>query len=89
MLPEHTRSSLIRWIEVGRNKPPGGFISALLSNNLREVFMRADDFNLPNIHYITQWMFNHMPPGSYGEKGVLKSWEGLSPEGFTDWKRSL
>lgn len=54
--------------------PPGSFSRALLSNDLRETFARADDSNSRCVRAWVQWLYNHAPAGSWG-----------SPEKVADW----
>lgn len=53
---------------------PGGFLTALLSNDLMGALGKADDANGARMREWCQFLYNYTPAGSYG-----------SPEKFAAW----
>ena len=69
-IPEHTRQTLVDYVELGYE--PGGFVSAVLSNNLVEAFGRGDMRNIAALGSIVKFMYNRMPMNAWGsEERVL------------------
>ena len=54
--------------------PPGGFLNAVLSNNLMEAFVRADENNAFHMKDIMMYLYNNVPFTCWG-----------SPESITEW----
>lgn len=60
-VPPHIREGIRNYIE---NKTPlGGFLSSMLSNNLRGTLEKADEINQKHIYSIYRWFYNHSPSG--------------------------
>jgi len=69
-IPEHTRQTLVDYVELGHK--PGGFVSAVLSNNLVDAFGRGDMQNVAALGSIVKFMYNRMPMHVWGsEERVL------------------
>jgi len=79
LIPEHMQEAVVRWIEYGYRAPPGDFLSAFLSNDLRETFGRADDTNLQHIKDYVVYFYNYAPAGCWGRADVLETWDGIKP----------
>lgn len=73
-VPEHCCDSLAGYI-TGEHKYVGGFLAALLSNNLKDTFARADDINRDAIFQYLRFLHNYAPSGCWG-----------SEERFFDWR---
>ena len=58
-LPVGLRDGMRRYIEDGVE--PGGFLTAVLANNLRDAVFYADDENLPRLADIVRWCYNEIP----------------------------
>jgi hypothetical protein len=71
-LPTHTESSLESYILQGI--PTGGFLQAVLSNNLREAVSRADDQNQRALVNIVKFLYNHAPSACWGSEGYYRDW---------------
>lgn len=56
--------------------PPGGFVLAVLMNNLMEAFGRADFENRLSLYQICQYVYNDIPSDCHG-----------SPEQVADWMK--
>lgn len=53
--------------------PTGGFLEAVLSNDLMGAFNRADSSNLRNMENIMRYMYNHFPRGYWGSREVVRA----------------
>ncbi len=72
MLPEHIRGTVKRYIEEG--VPTGGFLQAVISNDLKESFAQADDINRKRMFDIVLFFYNEAPGPCWG-----------TPERYQDW----
>ncbi len=63
-----------RWVKFGIR--PGEFLSAVLSNNLREAFGRADDINQARMFDIVQYCYNEIPSPCWGSPEAMRTWKG-------------
>ena len=61
-----------RYIENGI--PPGHFLQALFSNDLKETFKRADDNNTAAMSKWVGFMYWEMPAGSHGSPKHVQDW---------------
>ena len=59
---------------------PGGFLSAVLSNDLRESFGRADSQNREDLFEIVCWLWNHAPVDCWGSAERVAAWLSVMPE---------
>jgi hypothetical protein len=71
-LPEHMHGAIARYIE--RGIPPGSFLEAVLSNDLKGAVGRADHINRERIGDYVRFLYNDAPAGCWG-----------SPEAVSDW----
>jgi len=71
-LPQHMHGAIMRWINNGT--PPGDFLTALLSNDLRETFAKADDTNALCIKDCIIFFYNAAPSGCWGSPENVQSW---------------
>ena len=67
IIPSTTQASITRYVEHGIK--PGGFLTAVLSNDLRNATGRADEQNLAALPAIVRWFANHCT-GLYGEENM-------------------
>lgn len=65
-------NTLVQHVEEGQ--PCGGFMTALLSNDLKEAFGRADLENTAAMKGWVMVMVNLMPIGSHGSHDHVVSW---------------
>ena len=72
LIPSHMTGAMRRYIEHGIS--PGHFLTALLSNDLRGTFQRADEENSAAVGNYVQFLYNYAPSGCWG-----------SPERFDAW----
>ena len=54
--------------------PPGGFLRAVLENDLMSAAGKADDNNSIILHVYTAFFYNHCPNDSYGSKEAVRAW---------------
>lgn len=71
-VPEHTHRGLVRYIV--DHAPVGDFLTAVLSNDLREAVYRADDKNVPALPAFVGFLYNHAPRDCWGSPGAVKRW---------------
>lgn len=69
IIPELTRASIMRYVEHGVQ--PGGFLTAVLCNDLYNATGRADRQNLAALPVIVRWFANHCPE-LYGSENMRK-----------------
>jgi hypothetical protein len=74
-LPKHLRLGVKLWIEEG--VPGGHFLMAVMANDFKEVFMRADKTNLAVLADWVNFLQNHAPIGCQGNREKIKAWKGL------------
>ncbi|KKK42946.1 hypothetical protein LCGC14_3169250, partial [marine sediment metagenome] len=63
-LPEHMQGAAKRYVEQGI--PPGGFLTAVLSNNLVDAFGRADSTNAACLKDYINWLYWDIPSSCWG-----------------------
>ncbi len=71
-IPQLTLATLKRYVEDGL--PTGGFLRAVLSNNLFEAVMRADDWNSVVLKEIAQYIYWELPRESWGSEEIVDAW---------------
>ena len=54
--------------------PTGGFLRAVLSNNLERSIAKADLANLKVLPDIVRYMYNHMPGNCWGSSARVDAW---------------
>ena len=52
----------------------GSFLEAVLSNDLFGACRKADFFNCDRIFTIAHYIYNNLPPESYGSPEAVKNW---------------
>lgn len=73
-IPEGMREGMMRYVE--DRKEPGGFLTAVISNNLIDAVCRADKANLPVIKECAQWFYNIAPSPCAGSPEKMRMWLG-------------
>lgn len=71
-IPERMQDALREYV-INRRET-GGFLKAVICNDLRNAVGRADDENLPLIPLYVRWFHNVAPSSCHG-----------SPQAFSDW----
>ena len=68
----HAGKSLWRWIE--RGTTPGGFLTAVLRNDLAGAVDKADDRNVELIPNYVRLLYNFAPAGCWGSERQMSDW---------------
>ena len=68
----HAGKSLWRWIE--RGTTPGGFLTAVLCNDLTKAVDKADDRNVELIPSFVKLLYNHAPADCWGSEQKFYEW---------------
>lgn len=71
-IPLFARESIDRYLN--HRIPTGGFLEAVLCNNLVESFARADEDNQTLIGTYIKWIYNNAPHDSWGSPEKVKKW---------------
>ena len=53
---------------------PGGFLVAVLRNDLSAAVQMADEENIRNLPAFMSYLYNELPAGSYGSKWLVEKW---------------
>ena len=75
-LPEHMRRAAELWAEQGLPHPLllGGFMRAVLTNDLIGAFAHADETNTRAMKDWTMWLYNDAPSPCHGSAERLDAW---------------
>lgn len=68
-IPVHLRDSITRYVEY--KIQPGGFMTAVLNNDLKNAILRADAASRSALYLIVLWFANHRPD-LYGPENFKK-----------------
>lgn len=71
-VPEHIRDAIRLYID--RGIPPGSFVEAVICNNLKDTFGKADIENRHHIRTIVAWFYWNAPAGCWGSVERYKDW---------------
>ena len=72
LLPEHMRGAMRRWIQDGLW--PGGFLTAVLQNDLVGAAMHADQINRYRLFEYADFLYNEAPRPAWGSVEATKAW---------------
>ena len=53
---------------------PGGFLTAVLCNDLYAAASKADHINASELTHIVRWIINNAPYGSWGDRETFDDW---------------
>lgn len=70
-VPEHTAQGFANY--VFKRVPPGGFVTAVLSNNMKEAFLRADAQNKAAMEEIVSFLYMAMPTTVWGSVEIVRA----------------
>ena len=68
----NVKESLDRYVSHGIR--PGGFLTAVLANDLMQAVGRADEDNQRDLVEICRYVYNHMPYVCHGSYDAVKKW---------------
>lgn len=71
-IPARMGHGIKLWIEKGIY--PGGFLTAVIENNLKEAVGRADDENVRNLPAYVAYFYNEAPAGCWGSEEIAGLW---------------
>ena len=85
----HAGKSLWRWID--KRTDPGGFLAAVLCNDLSKAVSKADDRNVELIPNYVRLLYNHAPADCWGDDEAVDNWRhGLHLRGQTrHWRVNI
>ena len=67
-IPGYMHGGIIRFYEDGI--PPGGFLTAVIDNDLKTALAKADDTNQQLLREYVMWFYNYAPSGTWGYTGA-------------------
>ena len=70
--PEEIKETLNRYVE--QKIPTGGFLEAVLCNNLSEAIGRADHINITCLPGIYRWIHWEIPSACHGSPEKVRAW---------------
>ena len=70
IVDDNIKESLERYVE--HRISPGGFLTAVLENNLMEAMGRADSINRYNLYNICTYIYNELPGHIHGSPEKVK-----------------
>ena len=71
-IPDYMRAGLCKYIVYGVE--PGGFLSAVLSNDLGRACGKADNSNMWVLPMYMAWLYNEVPGISWGSGQLFEGW---------------
>ena len=71
-VPYHTHDGIIRYVLFGIS--PGGFLTAVICNDLTESFGRADEENREALFDIVNWFYNCAPLSCWKSAANMNLW---------------
>ena len=66
------KAAIDRYVQ--QRTPVGGFLTAVLENNLTEAFARADDYNRETLFDIVSYCWNDIPAVCWGSPVKVRKW---------------
>lgn len=71
-IPKRMMEGLTRYID--HRVEPGGFLKAVISNDLKGAVGLADDENLLNLPAYVTYLYNEAPSLCWGSKENMQTW---------------
>ncbi len=75
MIKSSTKNAIDRYVVEGLQT--GSFLEAVLSNDLREAFGRADIDNRHSMFDIVEYLYNNVPSVCWGSSEAYREWLNL------------
>ena len=82
LLPAHMQGGMRAYIE--DKIPPGGFLRAVLANDLTGAFGRADHINVHRIRDYVDFLYNEAPSSCWGSEEKVSAWLKEGEQNGTD-----
>lgn len=71
-VPAHMHDGYVLYLLHG--VPPGSFLEAVLSNDLREACARADTDNQRTLYQHVYFLYNYAPQSCWGDAKTITGW---------------
>jgi hypothetical protein len=71
-IPPQTKETIDRY--VSERRPPGGFVMAVLRNDLAGAVGKADLTNRAHLPEIVAYLFNRCPAACWGSEEKVQNW---------------
>ncbi len=78
LIPDYMIGGIQRFIKQG--VIPGGFLSAVLENNMKEAYVFADENNISNFPAYMNFLYNEVPSECWGSPEKVKAWSKMKRE---------
>jgi hypothetical protein len=72
-VPPHLAAGIVRWVYEHRR--PGGFLTAVLENDLARAVSLADDESWIGLRRLVEFFNYALPAPCWGSKEAVKRWE--------------
>ena len=72
MIPEHLRRAIDRYVEHGT--PLGGFLTAVICNDLKGALGKADTVSRASLFDIVSYCYNEIPSDCWGSPEKMAAW---------------
>ena len=72
LCPKNIVHTIDRYVNNGLQ--PGGFVTAVLTNDLTSAVMLADSNNLENLPHIVAYIYDSVPSNCWGSKDRVRAW---------------
>jgi hypothetical protein len=73
-IPDYLAWSLARYVVLAL--PPGGFLTAVLQNDLHGAVNRADEDSLAALARVSACVYNLLPGNCHGDAKAIARWAG-------------
>lgn len=84
-VPTHLQTGLLNYTRFGR--PVGGFLEAVISNDLVEATTRADPVSQAALGAIALWLVHSTPAECYGSPERYRNWVKAGVERLAEERR--
>lgn len=71
-IPDYMHKGLVDYIQNGH--PPGGFLIAILTNDLKNAATAADGNNRRLLYDYVSFLYNYAPAPCWGSPAAVKDW---------------
>ena len=71
---QEIKDALERYVK--HKVPTGGFLQAVLENDLQQACAKADHINQFRIWEIVHYCWNHVPAQAWGSREAVRTWLG-------------
>lgn len=71
-IPSYMHGGITRYFRA--RLPPGGFLTAVLTNDLKGAALAADSENCRLLWDYVNFLYNYTPASSWGSKENVKAW---------------